>query len=92
MNIPMEAGQNWGFYWKNYGVVSFDWLDRDIDNPADNNNYCGADTNPDFVGNTVNLSWGNVNSKDSTGHRDYAIWVNYHCCICKYSALLMFYF
>ena len=78
----MEEDDNWGFYWSNYGVVSFDWTERIESDPMANNNYCSAEVNPNPPATNVDLYWGNVNSKDSTGHRDYAIWVTYYCC-CK---------
>ena len=76
LEIPVEKGDNFGFFWANYGVVSFEWL---TPRTEANNNYCGANVNPNGM-DTVDLQWGDESSEESTGHRDYAIWVTYCCC------------
>ena len=44
--MDVQKGDWFGFYWSNYGVAAFDFLERDVNDPEKNRNYCGANVNP----------------------------------------------
>ena len=83
LNIPVSAGQYFGFAWRDYGVVSFNWLQRPrIDDPKSGRFYRGENVNP-ILGDLLKLDWSGYEYWDGHSYRDYAIWVTY-CCKCKF--------
>ena len=46
--IRVQDGWFWGFTWKDYGVVSFSWSEKDVNDPAKNRNYCGDIVKPNI--------------------------------------------
>ena len=72
----MEGGEYFGFFWGNYGVVSYSWSERDENDDTFNQNYCGGNSKPE-AGGGVSLDLSDASNKDSWSHRDYAIWFHY---------------
>ena len=100
VDIPVKAGQNFGFYWRNYGVISYIWLDR---SDPTNANYVGANDRP-VKGDVLSLPWTEPEVSDGHSYRDYAIWVTYcrrkytctviwvhYCCKCTCTVILVTY-
>ena len=78
VDFDVEGGEFFGFFWKDYGVVSFNWTDRIEGDDTINQNYCGANTDVGAPGETVELQLWPSDYKDSPSHRDYA--VSFHFC------------
>ena len=77
LDIDVEGGEFFGFFWSNYGVVSYKWSDKDENDDSFNQNYCGGTSKP-VAGKSVGLALSLASNKDSWSHRDYAIW--FHWC------------
>ena len=77
MDFDVEGGEFFGFFWSNYGIVAYNWTDKDENDDSYNQNYCG-DTDKPEVGEMVDLDWSPASNEDSWTHRDYAIW--FHWC------------
>ena len=77
IDFDVDGGEFFGFYWRNYGVVSYKWADRDDDDDSFNQNYCGGNAVPS-ENSVIDLDLSGADDKDSRSHRDYAIW--WHWC------------
>jgi hypothetical protein len=78
VNFQIEGGMFWGFYWDNYGVISYDLLSYDPAHPTKNRNFCGGSVNPVVKqqnGEIINLGYSPF---EQMSYRDYAIW--FHWC------------
>jgi hypothetical protein len=76
VNFPAQAGQTWGITWTKYGVVSFNWLDRDPNNVEANRNYRGMQVFPGWDSEHT-IGWSDVEAQHGHSYRDYAFWVHY---------------
>ena len=51
LEFEVSKGDYFGFSWGNYGIVAFDWTDKDVADPEWNRNYCGEELKAKDVGN-----------------------------------------
>ena len=71
----MQAGDHFGFMWKNYGVVSFTWLDED-----DHGRYCEKEMFDTDLGISLSLE------ADRADWREYYIQFHYCCKLLGHTA------
>ena len=76
--LEVKKGDSFGFFWGHYGVLGFDWVDRDPNDPEYNRNHCGVKQTPQ-TNTYIDASFKDVNDKDSFSYRDYAIWWHWCC-------------
>jgi hypothetical protein len=78
LNMSVELGQMIGVSWRGFGVVSFDYLERNVSDDSFNQNYYGGEVGNPLLGENVTLGLSPASNKNSPSHRDYAI--RYHLC------------
>ena len=79
LDFDVEGGEHFGFFWTNYGIVAYNWTERDENDDSYNQNYCGGNDKPEVEG-SVDLDLSSADNKDSWSHRDYAIWFHVTTC------------